>query len=331
MRAVNRIATALLLALAALGSPAGSRAAGVDALYEGSVAGALTEAGRGAAAEEALRQVVVRVTGRRGAATDPALAALYADAPRLAQTFRSGTAGQVIASFDPSTLDTRLAKAGQRLWSRERPATLLVLVAPGAAAGARFAAPGTAGARREAQAAAQLRGLPLSFPSGLAPAVEDASYQDALAGRLEPLSALARQYGADGVLLGRVAPGGIAWSYLGAAGEVLVTGTPSDAVQALADRYGALLASVPADAGRLVAVVQGIHDLGAYAAAFAAVSTIPSIRGVTLEEATGARLRFRLVFDGDSDALRRAVREAGRLQIDDSAPSGGELQLVLRP
>jgi hypothetical protein len=331
MRPVNYVAAAMLVSLALLGGSLSAVAAAVDALYEGVVSGELTEAGRPVAAADALRQVVVRVSGRRSAATDPALASLYADAPRLAQTFRSGSAGQVVVAFDPAALDARLAKAGQRIWSRERPVTLVVLVAPGAAAGARFSAPATAAARREVQTAAQVRGLPLTWPVGLSPVDEAARYQDALAGRTEPLLEVARQAGADGVLLGRVSPTGVAWSYAGTAGEVAASGTATDAVQELADRYGAQLAAAPADAGRLVAVVRGIHDLGGYASAYAAVAAIPNVRSVALEEVTASRLRFRLGFDGDTEALRRAVRESGRLQIDESAPSGGELQLVLRP
>ncbi len=331
MRPVNHVTAAFFLTLALLGGSPGGLAAAVDALYEGVVGGELTEAGRPAAAADALRQVVVRVTGRRAAAADPVLASLYADASRLAQTYRSGAAGQVVVAFDPATLDARLAKAGQRLWSRERPVTLVVLVAPGAAVGARFTATATAAARREIQAAAQLRGLPLIWPVGLSLPEEGARYQDALAGRLEPLLEVARQAQADGVLLGRVAAGGIAWSYAGSAGAVVANGAAADAIQELADRYGAQLAAAPADAGRLLAVVQGVHDLAGYAAAYAAVAAIPNVRSVALEEVTGSRLRFRLAFDGDTDALRRAVRESARLQLGESAAASGELQLVLRP
>jgi hypothetical protein len=334
MADVHRIAAVLLLLGGALAWPATGCAAAVDGLYEGAVAGDMTETGREAAAAEALRLVAVRVTGRRSAATDPALAPLYADAPRLVQTFRSGAAGQVVVAFDPETLDAQLGKAGQRVWGRERPATLVVLVSTAAGAPARLLAPAAAALRKELATAAQLRGLPLVWPAGLPTGAEELRYQDALAGRLEPLVDLARQYGAEGVLLGRVGAAGAAgplWSYSGSAGEVAPAGTGADAVQDLADRYGGLLAAPPAGAGRLLAVVRGIRDLSSYAAAFAALGAVPNVRAVTLEEAGPTTLRFRVAFDGDAEGLRRALQESPRLQLDDAPAAAGELALVLRP
>ena len=250
------------------------------------------------------------------------------------QTFRSGGPGQVVVVFDPETLDGRLGKAGQRVWGRERPATLVVLVSGTAGAPARLLAPSGLALRKDLAAAAQLRGLPLAWPTGLPTGVEEGRYQDALVGRMDPLLDLARQFGAEGVLLGRIglggAPGAL-WSYAGAAGDIASSAPGADSVQDLADRYGSLLASAPSDAGRLLAVVRGIHDLPSYAAACAALAAIPNVRSVALEEAGPETLRFRLAFDGDPEALRRAVRDSPRLQVDESAAAGGGLALVLRP
>ncbi len=80
MRLVNRIAAVLVAALLCAGTPATVLGAVVEGLYEGTGAGDATDAGRAAAAADALRQVVVRLTGRREAATDPALAALVRQA-----------------------------------------------------------------------------------------------------------------------------------------------------------------------------------------------------------------------------------------------------------
>ena len=333
MAAVHRIAALLIVLLGPLAWPVAGIATPVEGLYEGAVAGDMTETGRAAVASEALRQVVVRVTGRRAAAADPLLAALYLDAPQLVQTFRSGTAGQVVAVFDPETLDARLGKAGQRVWGRERPATLVVLVVAAGAPG-RLLAPAAAALRKDLTATAQLRGLPLAWPTGLPSGVEEARYQDAVAARMDPLLDLARQFGADGVLLGRSGVGGAPgtlWSYAGAAGDVAVSGAGADVVQEIADRYGSQLAAVPADAGRLLAVVRGIRDLSGYSSAFAALAAIPNVRAVTLEEAGSTALRFRLAFDGDAEGLRRAVRESPHLQLDESVPATGELALLLHP
>ncbi len=330
MRPLHRLAALLLAALlAAAAVPV--RAAVVEGLYEAVAAGEASDAGRAAAATEALRQVVVRLTGRRAAATDPSLAALYADARRFARTFRSAGGNQMAVAFDADALDAALLQAGQRLWSRERPLTLVVLVSARAATARALATASEPDVRRAVTAAAQLRGLPLAWPTGLPPALEQARAEDALAGRLEPLRDLARQFGADAVLLGRVGAAGIAWSWSGPAGDGSASGGGEEGVQALADRFGVQFASAGPHGGQVDAVVRNVRDLAGYAAASSALAGLPGVRSVVLEEASGEALRFRVAFDGDAETLRRVARDSGRLAPDDAAPPGGALQLVLRP
>ena len=331
MRSVNRPAAVLLAALLCAGSPGAARGAAVEGLYEGTGAGDATDAGRAAAASAALRQVVVRLTGRRSAATDPALAAVYADARRFARTFRSAAGNQFVVAFDPEPLEAALLQAGQRLWSAERPLTLVLLVSERPGAPRSLGGGAEPELRRSVIAAAQLRGLPLAWPSGLPASLEQARLDDALGGRLEPLRDLARQYGADAVLLGRVTAAATAWSWSGPAGEGSATGAADEGVQALADRLGAQFASSGARAGQIDAVVRGVRDLAGYALASGGLAALANVRSVFLEEASGESLRFRLAFDGEPDALRRAARDSGRFVPDDSAAPGGALQLVLRP
>ena len=329
MRLARPVAAALLAVV--LAAPGVAAAAVVEGLYEGTAAGSATDAGRAAAATDALRQVVVRLTGRRAAATDPALTGLYADAPRLARTFRSVAGNQLVVSFDPEALEQSLLQAGQRLWSRERPLTLILIVStkPGAAHSLGGAA--EPDVRRAAAAAAQLRGLPLIWPTGLPSGTEQARFDDALAGRLEPLKDLARQYGADALLLARVSPTAVAWNWSGPAGEGGASGAADEGVQALADRFGAQYATAGARAGQIDAVVRGVRNLAGYAQASNALAGVANVRSVVLEEVSGDALRFRIGFEGDADTLRRALRDSGRLLTDDSAPPGSALQLVLRP
>ena len=331
MRLVNRILAALVAGLLLAGPAATAFGVAVEGLYEGTATGDATDTGRAAAATDALRQVVVRLTGRRAAATDPALAGLYADAPRLARTFRSAPGNQLVVAFDPESLEARLLQAGQRLWSRERPLTLVLL------ASAKPGAPRTLGGtadpelRRVVVSAAQLRGLPVLWPTGLPASIEQARVDDALAGRLEPLKDLMRQFGADALLVGRVTPAATTWAWAGPAGEGGATGPADEGVQALADRFGAQFAAAGTRAGQVDAVVRGVRDLAGYALATNALAGLANVRSVALEEVSGDALHFRVAFDGDADSLRRAARDSGRFSPDDSAPPGGALQLVLRP
>ncbi len=323
----SAVACAVIVVAAVL-LAARASAAALPGLYQGTVAGDAGEAGRAAAASEALRQVVVRVTGRRAAASDGTLASLYADARRYALSFKSDSAGQLTVSFDPAVLDAALSGAGQPLWPRDRPATLVLVAVESAGVPRTLAAdPET---RREIERAAQARGLPLLWPGTLETAVEQPLIAAALAGRLEPLRALARSLGAEGVLVRRSSVPSSAWSWLGPAGAGTVAATPAEAIHALADRYAAQYAQREAGAGRVGVAVRGVRDLNDYAAVLAAVTGLGAARGVEVYEAEGETLRLRIGFRGEPDGLRAALLQSGSFDADEPPLAGGELRLVLR-
>jgi hypothetical protein len=317
-----------VIALAALMLAAPASGAVLPRLYEGTVAGDAGEAGRAAAASEALRQVVVRVTGRRAAASDGALTGLYADARRYALSFKSDAAGQLTIGFDPDALDGALASAGQPLWPRDRPATLVLVASERAGVARPLAA--DSDTRREIERAAEARGLPLVWPGGLAAAVEQERLADVLAGRLEPLRALAQSLGAEGVLVRRGVAPAATWSWLGPAGSGVVAATPAEAIHALADRYAAQYAVREAGAGRVGVVVRGVRDLTDYAGVLAALAALATVRGVEVFEVEGETLHLRVGFRGEPEGLRAAVLQSGRFDADEPPLAAGELRFVLR-
>lgn len=323
--------TRLALALLALALATHARAAAVEGLYEGTVPGDAASAQRAQVAAEALKQVVVRLTGRRAAPSDAALSSVFAEPLRYAQTYRSLAQGQVAVGFDARSLDAALLGAGQHLWSRERPATLLVVVGdrPGAPASLVAADPDQ---KRELERTAQLRGLPVVWVTGLDAPTAQARVADAQAGRLEPLRALARQFGADGVLVGRGSGAGSSWSWLGPAGTGSFTGASAEAIHALADRYGAQFATQSATPGGVLGVaVRGVRDLPGYAQATQLLASIEGVREVALEEVLGDTLRFRVAFAGDADTLKQTAAQSGRLLPDEEAAADGAVHFVLRP
>jgi hypothetical protein len=319
----------LLLALL-LGSVA--RGAAVEGLYEGIVSGDSASSDRTAVASEALKQVVVRLTGRRSATADPSLAPVLSQPLRFAQTYRSVAPGQVAVGFDARALDSALIAAGQRLWGRERPLTLLVVVNEhgGATANPLIA---DADSKRDLERSAQQRGLPVVWATGLDAASAQVRLADALAGRLEPLRALARQFGADGVLVGKAAGAGSSWSWLGPAGTGALVGPPAEALNSLADRYGAQFGTQPAApvSGALGVSVRGVRDLAGYALASQSLAAIDGVRDLAVDEASGDSVRFRLGFSGDADAFRQAAAQGGRLLPDSEAAVDGAVHFVLRP
>ena len=109
-----------------------------------------------AALQDAMRQALVRATGRRESADDPAFASLVSDAPRYVKTYGTGPRGEPQVVFDGAAVERAIGAAGRSVWDRERPFTLVVLD-PQRARAAEDAA------RAELERVAAVRGLPISL------------------------------------------------------------------------------------------------------------------------------------------------------------------------
>ena len=114
-----------------------------------------------------MKTVLVRVTGRRSAEDDPALAPLVANARRYVQQYRGGADNQVWVSFDGPAIERWLTQNGQPLWGHERPTTFVWLTCPGGPSVRirhhRRQTPPNLKSAIDAEAAR--RGLPLLWPS----------------------------------------------------------------------------------------------------------------------------------------------------------------------
>src|SRR3982751_6722769 len=80
-------------------------------------------------AQAGLRQVLVRATGARDAANDPALAGILANAPQYVIGTRPASAGgsSVVVMFDGAALERDIVAAGRAIWLSERPLLLVIL------------------------------------------------------------------------------------------------------------------------------------------------------------------------------------------------------------
>jgi uncharacterized protein len=305
-----------LVAWAAFAPLQASRAVPVEGLYDGSVPGDSTEAGRSAAAAEALRQVVVRLTGRSAAIADPALQPVFAEAAKYAQTFRSVAAGQVTVSFDPALVNAALAKAGEHVWGKDRPRTLVVLDGPNA-----LQPP----AKRDVQAAAVLRGLPVAFPE-----TDAEPPTEIREGRPEALQALGRSFGAEIVLVLHLTPATVTATWVGPGGSGSAAGAVTEVVSALADRVGGTLAAPVGESGHVAVVVHGVADLRAFATVTDGIRSVPSVHAVVVDSIVGSTLKLRIIGSNDLAGLRASLRESAHFELGEG---GGphEIDLVYRP
>src|SRR5437660_1615233 len=183
-------ARAFLVSLCALAGalPLPCLAGRVVRVYEVAVEGQSA-----AAVQDAMRQALVRATGRRESANDPALASVVAEASRYLKGYAVGPRGESQVVFDGAAVDQAITAAGRGIWDRERPFTLVVLIPPRPRAA-------EDAARAELERVAAERGLPISLLP-LAVVGTDGNL-------LAPLAILesAQRYGGDQVLIGRGDP-----------------------------------------------------------------------------------------------------------------------------
>jgi hypothetical protein len=275
-------------------------------VYEASVRGADTTA----AAQEAMRQVLVRATGRRDAGSDPALSGLVANAARYVRSSRT-TDGVTQIGFDGAAIERDVAAAGGSVWDAVRPFTIVVLNPP-------LSGPAADSARRTLEEVGETRGLPVALlPMSIADPSGNELTNDAL---LQS----AQRLGGDAVLLGRTegsAPNGIwQWTLVTDYARENWTG-PFDAgvngaADALARVQGATQQLTEADA---LVEVSGVATLADYAAVERTLSGLPGVRRAGLEETAGTTATFRVLIRGGADAVLHALANSPRLTQTGSA------------
>ena len=281
-------------------TPLSSWAARSVRVYEVDVSGQSTTA-----LQDAMRQALVRATGRRESANDPALASLIEDAPKYVKSYSPGPRGETQVIFDRVAVERSIAAAGRSVWDPERPFTLVVLYPP----------PGRAdadAARNALEQAAAARGLLISV---IPLAIVDSN--GAELGR-NALLATAQRYGGDEVLIGRSDAGAPAGQYQ----WMLYTSFSSQSwsgplasgidgtVDLLAPAQGASLAQTEA---KVLVEVEGVGSLTDYANVQRLLESIPGVRGANLLRAGGNAVTFDITARGGSEALDRALAGSARL------------------
>ena len=296
-------ALALLLALTWLAS---AHAAPVPSLFAATV----PEADPQRAAQQAMREVLVRLTGTREAVDDPALSALIGDAQQYVQVERSTTRGATQVLFDGAGLRAAVSATGRSIWNPDRPLGWVVLPALGGAA--------TDDLRAQLTAASQMRGLPIALVSADSPA--SALSADVVNADAGTVLAAARRAGAAAALLAQSGAGEantLQWTLVAPAAEGHWVGGAAAAIdgatEALA-RAARELDSMPLS--ELDCRIAGVLDLPAYTAVLGAVSAAPGVIDVVVRSVDADQLTLHLRAHGSPAALARAVsnerlRESG--------------------
>ena len=272
----------------------------------------------GSAFPEAMRIALVRLTGRRDADQDPALAPLVADARRYVQIFRP-VAGGTQVTFDAGAIERVVAAAGRSIWPRERPVALVVIVQPPAGADA-------AAVRRSLEETASQRGLPVVLAAAQSAGLgADADAATAMAA--------ARRLGADVALLGQADasdPSGWRWTYFAAGARESYAGGVTAGIHGAADRLAAATQAVMQQP-ELDALVQvsGVTSLRDYAQVSRLLAATAGVRGVALLEAADGVAVYRVLARGGGDGLAAALSAHSRLRP--ATDTSGRLAYQFQP
>jgi hypothetical protein len=307
------------LALAAVGAMLASPAALARAVrvYDVEIKGEAA----GPAVQDAMRRVLVRATGRRESAADPAFAALVTDAARYVQSSRKVSGGSTLVTFDGAAVEQAITAAGRSVWDKERPFTFVVFVPA-------LTPKDIEAARGDLDRAAESRGLPIN----LAPVpVVDANGVEL---PREAVLQSAQQLGGDAVLIGRgdsaTNPGSFQWTLQTQFGSESWTGPleagPNGAADALTRAQEATAGSPELEA---VVQVSGVSSLNDYAAVSRLLEGIPGQKRVTVAETNGSTATFNVLVRGGADTVGRVLGNSPRLARAGAA--NGQLLYTYRP
>lgn len=278
-------------------------------------------------AQAGLRQVLVRATGSRDAANDPALAGILAQAQQYVIATRPAAGGSgTTLVFDAAALERDITAAGRALWASERP-LLLVVLTGGPATGAFESRRQVEGAL---DSAGNRRGQPIRVarPEALSlPTAGDIPADAALVA--------AQRLGADAVIVGygdAVTEGGPwRWSLNAAGISESWSGSLEDGVNGAADifaRRAQDFAAMPE--ASLLVEIEGVTGLREYARVSDLLASAGGVRSVQLAEVAGSRATFSLVTRGGADSLQGSL--AGSTNFESIDPSaGGSVAFRFRP
>jgi len=302
-----------------------ARAARQVRVYEANVS---SQTDAAVQAQAALRQVLVRATGARDAANDPALAGVLAQASQyVIGTRPANTAGTVVTVlFDGGALERDITAAGRSIWPGERRLVLIVLTG-GPASGAfegRRQIEGTL------NAAANRRGLPINTVRPEAvnlPSDGDIPPDAALAAAQAARADVALVGYGDAALNG----GPWRWVLTGQGISESWSGPLDEGVQGAADilsRGAVAIAAMPDQS--LLVEFEGVPSLKEYARVAETLNSVTGVRSAQLAEAAGPRATFAVVTRGGIDGLQNALLATAKFErIDPKA--GGTIAFRYHP
>ncbi len=292
---------------------------------------------RQAVMQAGMAKLLVRVTGSRGAPLEPRVQPLIeaANLETYGASFLQLRPGEYQVGFLSNRIEQALTQLGMPVWGPERPLTVLwVAVDDGAGGRVLLGATGAVdelggpapesmtdlidGVRKEIAAAADERGLPISWPLLDLQDLSAVSLVDVTGGFEEPIAAASVRYGADAVLIGHVRPGLFGseanWLFVyGAERQRLPVAGVRDGLEVAADRYAADLSTI-GGASVTSLTIRHVRTPADYGRVVSYLERQSALERVDVESYEEGTLRLRVAARGDARVLERLLALGGVLR-----------------
>jgi len=296
-RPLRELLTGLLCALC-FGLSASAWAVRPVRVYEVDLHGGQTPA----SLQDAMREALVRATGRRDSAADPAFANLIGSATNYVKAYTSGPHGESQVVFDNVAVEQAITAAGRPIWERDRPFTLVVLSPP-------IPRAVEEATRGNLEQTAMERGLPISMvPLTLTDASGNELGRDAL-------MQVAQRYGGDAVLVGRGDPSApsaqLEWTLYNTFSSQSWTGSLTAGIDGAADSFAPAQGETQAEAKATVQI-DGLITLSDFATAQRVLEALPGSHRANVVAANASSATFDLLVRGGADTIDRALTASGK-------------------
>lgn len=322
----------------------------LDTLYSVTVPMDAVGDSRERAYEEALAQVLVRITGQPGARQDRDLLGLFPEPSRYVLQYARGENDTLIVTLDGDAVSALVERGGYPVWQADRPLTLAwvaVEYAPGnreiiAAAGPegyRFGEDERAVAIRDAILdAAERRGVPVVFPEFDAIDQSAVTARDVWGGFDEVLLAASRRYDARSVLVGRMtagAPFDGRWTHLYGSQRLNWSGGGSQVIDQLADSLVRQFAVTGGGRSETIElIVDGFESIDDYGRFTRTLTELAAVEQLRVDAVAGREVRFLVQARVGRERLVDALEFTGLVERksagSDLAGAPGRLNYRLR-
>ena len=284
--------------------------------------------------EQALADVLLRVSGSALGTNKSAIREIFPDPASHVMQYRSGANATLWVSFDGQAIEQALRDAGETVWGADRPLTL-VWLAVDWGQGSREIITADDPDRSQSQsrsidrnkrlrervlAVAERRGLPLVFPLLDTIDLQSVAFSDVWGGFDERIIEASQRYDVDSILIGRIRPSSSRrenWTYFFSGDERSWNGPPEAVVGQVADLLAMEFASGGNVPVRTVGLsVSGIDSVEAFGSLQSLLADVSLIESFVITTVAGDRVEYRVDVRGGADRLSRALRFSGLIEQD---------------